>query len=149
MSDANKRLVRRYYEEVVSTGDVDAVPSFIAVDYTEVHEGTRYPLGVEGARAHITGVRATYGDVRLTVDRQIAEGDWVVSMVTMRGRHVGEWMGIAPTGRDVVMTGVNVDCIVDGRIVEHGGAANLLGPLMQIGAITLGAPPPTEPRPAD
>jgi hypothetical protein len=40
-----------------------------------------------------------------------------------------------PTGKRVEITGVNVDRVVDGRIVEHGGAANLLGPLLEIGAI--------------
>jgi len=44
-------------------------------------------------------------------------------------------MGIAPTGKKVEITGVNINRIVDGRIVEHGGAANLLEPLLEIGAI--------------
>lgn len=41
--------------------------------------------------------------------------------------------GVAPTGRQVVYTGVNMDRVVNGRIVEHGGAANLLGPLLELG----------------
>ncbi len=53
----------------------------------------------------------------------------------MRGTHRGEWLGISPTGLPVEVSAVNVDRIVDGRIVEHGGAANLLGPLLEIGAI--------------
>jgi hypothetical protein len=53
----------------------------------------------------------------------------------MRGTHRGEWLGIAPTGKPVEMTAVNVDRVVDGKIVEHGGAANLLGPLLEIGAV--------------
>ena len=40
-----------------------------------------------------------------------------------------------PTGKPVTFTGVNVDHVVGGRIVEHGGAANMLGPLLEIGAI--------------
>ena len=40
-----------------------------------------------------------------------------------------------PTGKSVVFTGVNVDRVVNGKRVEHGGAANLLGPLLEIGAI--------------
>jgi predicted ester cyclase len=84
---------------------------------------------------HVRGVRRTYEGLHLTIERQIAEGEWVVTLVTMRGRHAGEWIGIAPTGKPVTMTGVNVDRVVDGRIVEHGGAANLLGPLLDIGAV--------------
>lgn len=133
--DQNKRLVRRYYEEVLNTGDVTDVASFIAPDYVEVYDNVRYPLGLEGAKEHVLGVRRTYADLRLTIEQQIGEGEWVVSVVTMRGTHVGEWLGIAPTGKPVQMTAVNVDRVVDGRIVEHGGAANLLGPLVEIGAV--------------
>lgn len=133
--EQNKILVRRYYEEVVSTGRVEAVPQFVSPDYVEVYESQRYVLGVEGAQEHISGVRRTYPDLHLTVEQQIAEGEWVVSRVTMRGTHRGEWLGIKPTGKPVEMTAVNIDRVVGGRIVEHGGAANLLGPLMEIGAV--------------
>jgi hypothetical protein len=44
-------------------------------------------------------------------------------------------MGIAPTGRRMTFTGVNIDRVVEGKIVEHGGAANMLGPLLESGAI--------------
>ncbi|HEX5819937.1 MAG TPA: ester cyclase [Gemmatimonadales bacterium] len=137
MSEDNKQLVRRYYEDVVSTGAVDEVPRYIAATYEEVHDNRRYGLGLEGAKAHVLGVRETYPDLRLTVEQQIAEGEWVVSRVTMRGTHLGEWIGIKPTGRTVEVTAVNIDRVVDGRIVEHGGAANLLGPLLAIGAVRI------------
>lgn len=133
--DDNKALVRRYYEQVVNTGKVDDIDRFIASDYVEVHDNRRYPLGLEGAREHVLGVRRVYPDLHLTVERQIAEGEWVVTCITMRGTHQGEWIGITPTGRALEVTAVNVDRVRDGRIVEHGGAANLLGPLMQIGAV--------------
>lgn len=107
----------------------------MSADYVEVHEGVRHPIGIEGARAHVTGVRATYPDLRLTVERQIAEGEWVATVVTMRGTHLGEWQGIRPTGKPVQMTAVKADRVIDGRIAEHGGAANLLGPLLEIGAV--------------
>ena len=80
-------------------------------------------------------MRQTYPDLQLRVEQQIAEGEWVVTRVTMRGTHRGEWLGMAPTGEAVEMCAVNVDRVVDGKIVEHGGAANLLGPLLEIGAV--------------
>lgn len=131
----NKSFVREYYEEVVNTGDVELIESFISPEYTEVHNGKRNAIGVEGAKEHILGVRQTYPDLNITIERQIAEGDWVVSCINVRGTHKGLWLGIKPTGKSVAFTGVNVDRVVNGRIVEHGGAANLLGPLLEIGAI--------------
>jgi len=130
-----KVIVRRFYEEVVNTGDVSKISELVSDEYAEVMDGKRYPVGVQGAVSHILGVRQCYADLHLTIDRQISEGEWVATCITARGTHKGEWIGIAPTGRQVVFTGVNVDRVVDGKIVEHGGAANMLGPLLEIGAI--------------
>jgi predicted ester cyclase len=133
--ESNKELLRRYYEEVVSGGELDRIGDFISPDYVEVHDNERHTVGLEGAREHLRGVRRTYPDLHLTVEQQIAEGDWVVTRVTMRGTHEGEWLGIAPTGERVEVTAVNVDRVIDGRIVEHGGAANLLQTLLDVGAV--------------
>jgi predicted ester cyclase len=133
--ERNKTLVRRFYEEVVNTGNTDLLDSLLAPDYCEVLDGTRHAVGIEGAKAHIVGVRQTYPDLHITIDQQIAEGEWGVSCITARGTHKGTWLGMKPTGKHVVFTGVNVDRVIAGRIVEHGGAANLLGPLLAIGAI--------------
>ncbi len=133
-SDDNKLLVRHYIEEVINTGNVDAIEEFIGPGYVEVHEGKRYAVGVKGAKEHVLGVRQTYPDLTLTVERQIAEGEWVATGITARGTHQGLWLGLRPTGKVVTYTGVNVNRVVDGRIVEHGGAANLLEPLLGIGA---------------
>lgn len=134
-SDENKLLVRRYYEEVVNTGNVDLIEQFVAPEYVEVSDGERYGVGIEGAKAHILGVRQTYPNLHIEVERQISEGEWVVTCIVARGTHGGIWLGIRPTGKSVTSTGVNVDRVTNGRIVEHGGAANMLGPLLEIGAI--------------
>ncbi len=134
-TDENKRIVRRFYEHVVNAGAVDEIEQFLSRDYVEVHENTRYPSGIEGAKEHILGSRRVYENLHLTVGQQIAEGEWVVSRVTMRGVHAGEWMGIAPTGEAIEMTVVNIDRVVDGKIVEHGGAANVFESLLRVGAI--------------
>ncbi len=138
--DDNKLLVRRYYEEVVNTGHVNGLADFISPEYVEVHNNTRHSIGLEGAKEHVIGVRETYPDLHLTVEQQIAEGEWVVTRVTARGTHQGVWLGMRPTGKKVEMTAVNIDRVVDGRIVEHGGAANLLEPLLGIGAIRVADP---------
>lgn len=133
--EQNKLLVRRYIEEIVNTGDVTRLADFIASDYVEVYRNVRYPLGRDGATRHVLGVHDVYPDIQVTIEQQIAEGDWVVSRVTARGTHRGEWLGMKPTGKALEFTGVNIDKVVDGRIVEHGGAANMLEPLLQAGAI--------------
>ena len=135
--EENKVLVRRYLEEVVNTGDVDRLAEFIAPDYIDRNDQGR---GIEGARRHVLGVRQTYPDLHVTVGQQVAEGEWVVTRVTGRGTHLGAWLGMGPTGKAVEISGVNIDRVVNGRIVEHGGVADLLGPLLAMGAILWVAP---------
>ena len=135
MEKDNKILVRRYYEEVGNTGNIDRIEEFISEDYTEVFNGIKHQVGIEGAKAHIIGVRQTYPDLHIKIERQIAEDEWVVSCITARGTHLGTWLGMKPTGKKVTITGVNVDRVVEGLIVEHGGAANMLEALLEIGTI--------------
>lgn len=136
----NKTLVRRYYEEIVNTGDVSRLAEFIDPGYAEVHGNQPRQVGIEGARQHVLGVRETYPDLHLTIEQQIAEDDWVATRVTMRGTHSGVWLGMKPTGKTIQVSAVNLDRIRNGRIVEHGGAANLLLPLLDTGAIRVADP---------
>lgn len=138
--EKNKDIVRRFYEEVVNTGNIDGIEKFLSEEYTEVFDGQRDSVGLEGAKAHIIGVRQTYPDLHVSIERQITEGEWVATCITTHGTHQGEWLGIKPTGKKVTFTGVNVDRVIGGRIVEHGGAANMLGPLLEIGAVKVVGP---------
>lgn len=132
---ANKRLVRRFYEEVVSTGAVERLGSFVSPDCVETDGLVRAESGIEGMADHVRGVRSVYPDLEITVERQIAEGEWVATVITARGTHAGEWLGMKPTGKPLVFTGVNVDRVAGGRIVEHGGAANMLAPFLEAGVL--------------
>ena len=134
----NKRVVRDYLELIVNTGDISRIHEFISPEYVEVYRNQRHPLGIDGAIEHVRGVRAVYPDLHIIVEQQIAEGEWIATLNTVRGTHAGgEWMGIAPTNKKLEFTGVNIDRVVDGLIVEHGGAANLLEPLLEAGAIRI------------
>ena len=133
----NKLIVRKYIEKIVNTGDIEHISDYISLDYTEVYQNQSYRLGIDGAMRHIIGVRETYPDLTMTIENQVAEGEWVVTCYTMTGTHLGVWMNIRPTGKKIITTGVNVDRIVDGKIIEHGGAANLFNSLLDIGAIKL------------
>lgn len=133
--ERNKTVVRRFLEEVVNTGDVSRLSEFISEACVEMDGLVRVPSGVQGMTAHVAGVRAVYPDLQVTVERQIAEGEWVATVLTARGTHRGPWLGMVPTGKPLVFTGVNVNRVVEGRIVEHGGAANLLGPFLEAGSL--------------
>lgn len=136
-TDENKLLIRRYIEEVINTGNIDNIEDFISPNYKEIHDGKEYKIGIKGAKDHILGVRQTYPDLKLTIEKQIGEGEWVATCIIARGTHKGRWLNIKPTHKPVAYTGVNINKVVNGKIIEHGGAANLLGPLLDIGAIKI------------
>lgn len=124
-------------EEIENTGDVANIQEFIAEDYTEVFEGVRHQIGIKGAIDHVLGVRRVYPDLKLTIENQISEGEWVVTTYSVTGTFEKEWFGMKPTGKPITYTGVNVDRILNGKIIEHGGAANLLNPLLDAGVIVI------------
>jgi len=131
----NKSIVQRFIAEIENTGDVSNIHEFISEDYVEVHNGNRHKIGIKGAIDHVNGVRKVFPDLKLTIENQISEGEWVVTVYSIIGTFHNEWFGMQPTGKPITFTGVNVDRIKDGKIIEHGGAANLLDPLLNAGVI--------------
>ncbi|NWF90338.1 MAG: ester cyclase [Ignavibacteriaceae bacterium] len=131
----NKTIIRRYIEEIENTGDVSNIREFISEDYVEIYEGKHYKIGIKGATEHVLGVRRVFPDLKLTIENQISEGEWVVTSYFVTGTFMDEWFGMKPTGKPITFTGVNVDRIKDGKIIEHGVAANLLDRLMKAGVI--------------
>ncbi len=133
----NKTIIRRFVEQIENTGDVSNIREFISEDYTEIYEGERYPIGIQGAINHVLGVRKVFPDLKLTIENQISEGEWVATIYSVTGTFKKDWeyLGIKSTGKPITFTGVNVDRIIDGKIIEHGGAANLLGPLLDASVI--------------
>ena len=134
-TDDNKRLVRRYIDEVINTGRVDGIDEFISPDYVEVHHNATHQIGIEGAKQHVLGVRETYPDLTVTVELQIAEGDWVAGRFVAEATHTGEFMGVRPTGNKITLSGINIMRVADGKIVEHWVNYDALGLMQQIGAV--------------
>lgn len=75
----------------------------------------------------------TFLDFSLHIEDMIAEGDRVVTRVTGRGTHNGRWMQIEPTGKIVNLKGINIERVLNGRIIEHWGEADTVAMLLQMG----------------
>ena len=144
MSEAeNKSLARRLLEEVGNTGAVDRLPEFIASDCRMPQTNMQ---GLAWFREHLLTFHRCYPDMVISVDGQVAEEDTVVTWWTMRGTHSGDWGGVRATHKPVLLSGVNIQKIRDGRIVEHLGGSNSLEALLELGVVKwasgqLGAPP--------
>ena len=133
----NKKLVSDYIVNIINTGEIKAIATYISEDYKEVYNGKVYEMGIEGAIEHVNGVHKTYSKLKLKVLNQWCDGDYVITQYVMTGIHTGTWMEIKPTHKPIEIHGINIDKVVDGKIVEHGGSANLLEPLLNIGGISV------------
>ena len=131
-----KALVRRELEELFGRGNLDVADEIVATDYVGHDPALPEPIrGPEGLNQMVGGYRAAFPDLEVTVGQQIAEGDLVVTRWKARGTHRGELMGIAPTGRQATITGISIERVVDGKIVEDWTNWDTLGMMQQLGAI--------------
>jgi predicted ester cyclase len=135
-AEENKAAFRRIPEEVINSGNLDLADEVFASDYIE-HVPVRpgVPGGLEGFKAFFTMVRAAFPDLHCTVENVLAEGDLVAGHLTVRGTHQGEFMGIAPTGREVTWTETHVGRFENGKLVEHWGNIDDLGMMQQLGVM--------------
>jgi steroid delta-isomerase-like uncharacterized protein len=93
------------------------------------------PLDQAANRAFYEAMWAAFPGIQLTIDDTIAEGDRLAVRFHLDGEHQGEFMGVPATGRTIVLSGQTVLRFRDGRIVERWTTADLLGLMMQLGAI--------------
>jgi predicted ester cyclase len=121
----NKFLIKEFYEEVVSKNLIDKIENYVDNNCTARVGENSIHIGLDGMKQHVIDVRKTYPDLRIRIIRQYQEDNYVISEIITEGTHLGEWLGIKPTGKKLIFTGVNIDRLVNGKIVEHGGAANI------------------------
>ncbi len=134
-SEENKRLVRRFYEEI-DKGNVDVIDELVAENYVD-HNPPPFPglaKGREGVKqAFKIFWEATPGHHH--IEDQIAEGDKVVTRVSSYGKHEGDLPGAPRTGNDLKMTSITIHRIADGKLVEKWAEKDVIGFLKQIGVM--------------
>lgn len=137
LTETNKAVSRRFFEEVFGKGKLNVLDEIIASDHVNSGPGTLpgLPTGPEGAKQLVTVYRNAFPDVHFTIDEQIAEGDKVVTRWTADGTHKGELLGIPATGKTSTVTGVAVDRFANGKIVESWGIFDQFGMMQNLGVI--------------
>ncbi|HEX6713926.1 MAG TPA: ester cyclase [Thermoleophilaceae bacterium] len=134
-TEQNKAVVRDCYV-YASQGDAARLSEILDSDFVihtpEDHHGVDGLLGMVGA------VKAGLPDLKVTIDAQFADGDYVATRFTARGTHDGDLFGTPATGREVELSGITISRCADGRIAEEWELVDAVGALQQIGA--LGAP---------
>jgi len=130
-------VVRRFTEEVWNKGNLDKIGEFNATNH-KTHLNASAPdfgQGPQAIRQLVSMYRTAFPDTKLTIEDQIAEGDQVVTRWTAAGTHQGELFGMPATRKQAKVTGIFIDRVIDGKIVESWGEFDALGMMQQLGAI--------------
>jgi predicted ester cyclase len=134
MADA-RLIVKRLFEEPWK-GNFEVIDEFVAPNYVGHDPAEPEPIrGPEGLRANIEKYLAGFPGGGVTVDDQIVDGDKVATRWTGRGTQTGEVAGIAPTGKEVTISGLTISRLEGGMVVEEWATWDTLGMLIQLGAI--------------
>jgi predicted ester cyclase len=133
---ADGKAVARAVFEVWSTGELERLDDLVAPEV--VHHDPYDPngdQGLEGMKRTIELNRAAFPDMRLEVEDQIAEGNKVVTRWHGEMTHLSDLRGASPTGNRVTVTGITIDRLQDGKIVEAWRSMDTLAVLRGVGAL--------------
>lgn len=136
MAQENGALIRHWFEEVWNKGRMQAIDEMASPDVVG-HGQAQHDtdIGLKEFKPFVAGLRGAFPDMKVVIDQTIEQGDKVVARWTATMTHQGEFLGFAPTGKKVTVTGTTIQRIVNGKIVEGWDNWDQLGLLVQIGAV--------------
>src|SRR5215210_7219253 len=131
-TEKNKAIFRRYIEEVPNQGNLEAVDEIFDRYLAHQPDGSTLERGPEDVKRFQSEFRSAFHNMSLSIDDQIAEGDKVMTRVTLRGTHLGEFRGLAPTGKEIEIKGVSIFRFSsEGKVVESWDALDQLSLMRQ------------------
>lgn len=135
-TEANKALIRSYYEEMWNKHRPSAADRFVATNFIE--HNPRLPQGLAGRKQFVTTVLAAFSDYHGEVQELVAEGEKVVSRVQWTGTQDGPYQGRPATGNKLVFSTADFFRIENGKIAEHWDVVDTLARAVGLGLV----PPP-------
>ena len=135
--EANKALMRRWFEEVWNQGRPEAVRELMAEDCVNhgLSEDGQPMRGHADFLPFHTQFREAFPNIEVVVEDTVAEGDRVVARCSVRGKHVGDSLGFKATGTQVEFDGITIVRIKDGKLVEAWNNFDFMKMYRQLGAI--------------
>ncbi|TAN06725.1 MAG: ester cyclase [Rhodanobacteraceae bacterium] len=134
----NSNTVRRFIEEVLNQGRIDAAGQFFWDDMVEQVPLPGQGPGLDGLKNALRGLRTAFPDMHWTVQEQVAEGDKVLSRFEWTGTQRGTFLGVPATDTPVRVWGMVIDRFEGTKIKDTRIIMDTLGLMMQLGVV----PPP-------
>lgn len=134
MSEKNKAVIRRFYDDVFTVGKMNmaAIEQHLAADFV----GHDLPPGLngrEGFKKFVGMIAASFSDTtQIEAHEVIGHGDKIVVRWSSTGRHTGEFMGIPATGQRITLKGIDIFHLAEGKIADLWQEMDMLGILQQI-----------------
>ena len=137
-TDQNKSTVRRLVEEGFNKHNLKLLDEIFAKDAIS-HDPSQPNLGrgPEGARESMQVYTTAFPDSKLVIEREIAEGDYVVQYLSTSGIHSGPLGNIPATGKKTNVTGVIISKFENGKVVETWSLWDQLSLMQQIGVVPM------------
>ncbi|MBD9572676.1 ester cyclase [Ensifer adhaerens] len=132
-SEAAIAVVRRNTEEVQGKGNFAIFDEVFSADFLDHTPQPNMVPDKEGVRGLYAGLRKAFPDFHAVIHWQTADGNLVTTFKTYYGTHKGTFLGIEPTGKTIQFETVDAMRVVDGKITEHWGVANLYSLVGQLG----------------
>jgi steroid delta-isomerase-like uncharacterized protein len=135
LAEQHKAHIQRYFAEIVSKGNLEAIPDFVAPNIVFRGPYTPEPIqGMAGFKELIAMLHAAFADFQITEEDMVVEGDTVATRWTASGTHKGEFMGTGPSGKPFRFTGTAFYRIAEGKIVEAWSVNNSLEIVRELGS---------------
>lgn len=134
-TETNKNIARREAEEFEGKGNLKVADEVFAPNY-RLHFPGYPPMDVEGHKMLMAAFRSGFPDMRVIIEEQVAEGNFVTNRLKLTGTHTGSFQGIPASGKQVTIVGINIMRFEGNRIVELRGVLDVMGLMQQIGVIT-------------
>jgi predicted ester cyclase len=124
-------LVQRWAHEGVAKGHVEVFDHLVSAEAID-HSGPTAVRGVEGFKRRTLALHVALTEIEVVVEDVLVDGDKLAWRWRLTGTHHGPFLGVSPTGKHVTLTGINVQRVANGAVVEHWSSADQLGLLRQI-----------------
>jgi predicted ester cyclase len=135
MSTEESRAVLRRLVDAINGDDEAAFLDLLVPDVVDHYGLPGLPPGREGWNMNRKILRLAFPDACWHEEDLFAEGDRVVGRFTLRGTHLGDFLGTPPSGNSIEVSNIHILCVVDGKIVEHWGHGDDMGMMRQLGAM--------------
>jgi steroid delta-isomerase-like uncharacterized protein len=133
-TEAGKAIVRQF-ADAINTDNETAFLDLLIPDVVDHYGLPGLPPGREGWNMNRKILRTAFPDCHWDEEDLIADGNRVVGRYTLRGTHLGDFLGIPATGNTITVSNIHIFRIDDGKIVEHWGHGDDMGMMRQIGAM--------------